>query len=1005
MSIVLSRSINRPIVLTALLALAGCSSDNNNSPPPPPPPPPPAVKAIAKFVDNTLGLGVASAGTISFTDVEGKFEFTVGSNTTFFVGTADRRIDLGSASLAANSTADTVVTPRQFRDAQENATYNVLRLLQSLDRDNNFRNGIELEAATRASFAAAFPVGFVLNVNLPPADFESSIRSGLAAANKTLISQALAQANFSLNFPQFRSSSLGLTTDDKKLVVTNRQKGTASIISVRNDAGADAQTLLAEVPVGREPRFVAIWPNNTRAFVTSAVDGTLTAIDLSLTVPAAVGAPLDVGLEPRGIAISPSGRFGVIGNSTLGAVTLVDLNSFTVVKRILTGGNPHSVTISNDGDSDDSDETVYVSRLYSEVINPLRPDGFDDAKQGVIDQFSLGAAIAGSPTISQLILQPIASGFGADRRNFCLLTRQTLAAAGTVKYFNSGADGLGAGANALAKTTFCPDNTSTDISATGPIGNVAQKVYPNMLNALLIRGSQLFVPNVGASPEPPVRFNVNVHGLVGVLDRLRGVETFTTNLNAQIRAEVQPAEGSDSLTRVFMNDLVAADADLRGENFLFVSRGGNYVMRAKRDEPGAITIGAPNAIRLQTGNLPSGVVMSKDGKRAYTNNELSTSVSVLDLVANTTVALDVNSSTPPAPGSAEHKKLMGKLTFFTALGLPDSGLFTTAIRDVIPRQHKGKASDNGWSSCSSCHEDGHSDNVTWIFPTGPRSTIALEGSFARNNVNDQRVFNWSGVQGSFTDFNNNARGIQGGKGFATNVGGADNTAKAFNHGFVTGVSDSLDAMHEWATTIRAPIMPDPTAAQGRSLFEANCASCHGGKKWTKSQISPIYRNNATFAADPIGPLFFTAATSNPPLDPKLIVAGPQIRQVNGPEGIAPLIYLDNVGTFNAADALQIRGAGTVGGQVAQGFAPFGGLGFNSPSLLGLAFSGPWLHDGSAETIEEVFSKHKLPNGSTIETSINTRADRDALKEFILSIDDQTPIMESDADRFLRQRPQ
>ena len=38
------------------------------------------------------------------------------------------------------------------------------------------------------------------------------------------------------------------------------------------------------------------------------------------------------------------------------------------------------------------------------------------------------------------------------------------------KYFNSGADGLGAGAAALAKTTFCPDVNSADISATGHPG-------------------------------------------------------------------------------------------------------------------------------------------------------------------------------------------------------------------------------------------------------------------------------------------------------------------------------------------------------------------------------------------------------------------------------------------------------------------------------------------------------------------------------------------------------
>lgn len=989
-------------VLALVLAISGCNGDSNYSPDTPPTP---ARKAFATFVDKTAGLGVLSAGASTFTNADGLFEFTVGQSTTFFVGSAERRLEIGIAVLPENATAATLITPRQFQAsgpaALENATVNALRLLQTLDKDQNFRNGVEIDATIQQQVAGALSASIAPDFSVAPAQFESlaPIAAVLRAVNRPLLAPQVALANFSTNFKQSRSSSVALTADDRRLVVVNRQKASVSLIEVRDAAGADTQTLLGEVSVGREPRFVAIAPDGRRAYVTSAIDGTLSTIDISGPQPSLVGSAVPVGLEPRGVALSPTGRYAVIANSTLGSVGVLDTTTGQVVQRVATGGNPHAVGISNDGDGDDADEVVYVSRLYSEVIDPARPDGFDDAKQGIVDTFVLGDALASRPNVGRLLLKPLASGFSADRRNFCLATRQALQGGGT-RYFNSGADGSGNGAAALAKTTFCPDNSSTDASAEGAIGRVAQKVYPNMLNALLVRGPLLYVPNVGASPEPPVRFNVNVHGLVGVLDRFAGSEPFTLNLNAQIKDEVQPPEGSESLARVFMNDLVASDADQRGEQFLFVSRGGNFVIRANRDTLGKLSIGAPAAIRFQTGNLPNGVVMSSDGKRAYTNNELSTSVSALDLQNNRTLALDINSSAPPNPGTPEHTRLVGKLTFFTALGLPDSGLSTTALREIIPIRHKNKASDNGWSSCASCHEDGHSDNVSWIFPTGPRSTIALEGSFARNNPNDQRVFNWSGVQGSFTDFNNNARGIQGGRGFATSVNGTDNSSRAFNHGFVRGVSESLDAMNDWAATIRAPNMPDPVAARGREVFEAHCASCHGGKKWTKSRTAPIYRNNATFAVDPIGPAFF--AGNNPPLDPKLVVAGPQIRQINGPSGVAPLIFLDNVGTFNAADPLELRGAGAVGGQVAQGFVSLGAVGYNTPSLLGLAFSGPWLHDGSAETLEEVFARHKLTGGQTIQQTVGDAASLSELKDFILSIDDQTPIVDSDAERFIRE---
>ena len=55
------------------------------------------------------------------------------------------------------------------------------------------------------------------------------------------------------------------------------------------------------------------------------------------------------------------------------------------------------------------------------------------------------------------------------------------------------------------------------------------------------------------------------------------------------------------------------------------------------------------------------------------------------------------------------------------------GSYDVALRDIDPLLHRNKASDNGWSSCASCHDDGHADNVTWIFETGPRQTIPARG--------------------------------------------------------------------------------------------------------------------------------------------------------------------------------------------------------------------------------------------------------------------------------------
>ena len=184
---------------------------------------------------------------------------------------------------------------------------------------------------------------------------------------------------------------------------------------------------------------------------------------------------------------------------------------------------------------------------------------------------------------------------------------------------------------------------------------------------------------------------------------------------------------------------MAIDGNAAGDTFLIVSRGGNQVFRAKRDlatNKLNILNAAGTAVdcRIQTGNLPSGVAIRQDGTRGYANNEANFSVTSMNIEDGfcLTLQLDIASSTPPAPGSFEHAVLLGKIAFFTALGIPDNDIFGTPLRNIIPRNFKGKASKDAWSSCGSCHPDGLADGVTWIFGTGPRQTKPLDGMFNKS---------------------------------------------------------------------------------------------------------------------------------------------------------------------------------------------------------------------------------------------------------------------------------
>jgi CxxC motif-containing protein (DUF1111 family) len=156
-----------------------------------------------------------------------------------------------------------------------------------------------------------------------------------------------------------------------------------------------------------------------------------------------------------------------------------------------------------------------------------------------------------------------------------------------------------------------------------------------------------------------------------------------------------------------------------------------------------------------------------------------------------------------------------------------------------------------------------------------------------------------------------------------------------------GRSNDLDALAAFlAQGIRAPTVPQRIhLAQGRRLFiEVGCAACHGGPTWTRSAMP--------------GP----AGT----LDP------------DG-NGVVDAV-LHDVGTVNPRD---VRGA----------------IGFDVPSLLGVALTPPYLHDGSYWTLEALLaSGHPDPDG--VGNGL-TPEERAILSAFLRAIGPDTEPIEED----------
>ncbi len=283
-----------------------------------------------------------------------------------------------------------------------------------------------------------------------------------------------------------------------------------------------------------------------------------------------------------------------------------------------------------------------------------------------------------------------------------------------------------------------------------------------------------------------------------------------------------------------------------------------------------------------------------------------------------------------------------------------------------------RLSNEGWGSCHACHGLGRTDNIVWIFGAGPRRSSPLHWTFAPNDPSDIKLLNHSALNNEVQDFENNIRDVSGGLGLIVDangnqLGGPDGTQQpgatkpplAVQNG---GRSPQLDALAFYvATGIKTPTSPlasEPagsTLAQqiqrGRDLFESgNCATCHGGAGWASGRFNLL------------------PATPTIALD-----AGVPVLQD----------VLRDVGTFNAADANQVKQNGT---------AAAGALGFNPPSLLGAFATAPYLHNGSAQTLDDVMQlkKHRtsgLPVGAP--DPFDDPAKRADIVKFLESIDATT----------------
>lgn len=707
------------------------------------------------------------------------------------------------------------------------------------------------------------------------------------------------------------------------IAVANKATGDVTLFSL-----TDLQ-VRARVGVGNEPVSVSWSPDNATLYVVNRADGSVTEIRDADTDAPSVANTIVVGSEVIQGALSPRGTRLYVTSLVDRTLSVVDTASMSVTDVITLGGAPHAVCVTNDGDDDETDESIWVTDFYSRPVSG-QAEATDGARQGRV--FSLSAA------------------------DF-----------------------------AVEETTIAP------FADSGIAGFEATGFYPNQLYSCVVNDAHLYVTAVGASPaafDGGTDFHQNVQGMVAAIDLETKAEDTarSTNLNAL----VGPLAAPKRFVAVPMDIAFAPNSD-----FGYVaSTASNSVFRIDWTQSPPVGGSPSGTAFLPTAASPTGVAIRET--TAYAYNEVDRSISVIDLAAQETIEMSIESA--PQPSDADEiSELRGQKFFNTGLA---------------------RWSANGWVSCLACHPAGLTDNVTWVFPAGPRQTVDLSASF-NEGAAVQRIFNWTAIFDEVHDFELNTRGVAGGTGAIVssadlNADGSPNLAaridfvgaggpadplNGFNVGSSRAVAQSGALPEDWddimryVQTIRTPAaatVADGDPVAGREVFaNAGCDSCHSGQLWT---ISERYYTPA-LDQDPRALTLLSQGISSIDVRPdQLVSTDPsQLFVLQNDANGAPQRHscaVRIVGTFDA-DGPDGRGAA----ELRQNGGPAQGVdGFNIPSLFGMSLGAPYLHNGAAETLEDLldpagdFGNHLRAGNQVFSPTDTELAD---LIAFLRSIDDDT----------------
>lgn len=747
------------------------------------------------------------------------------------------------------------------------------------------------------------------------------------------------------------------------------------------------------------------------------------------------------------IAITEDNSHVAMVNPDDGSLSVFATADHTRTAKVPTGGNPSSVVISADN------KTAYVAnRADATVVKIAGIDGGTPAATSMVDVGAEPTGLALSPSGKTLFVaefagsrvsvintstMKIVSSIPIDRPRALLVTNngdtndadEQLVVA---QYYGVPVEGHEAKDDGRIGriSTFSLGTLArgADITLSPIDSGLGVTTSPNQLAAMAASGSRVYITSVSASPEGPAKFDGNVFPVVYVADLAAGAEvrdaSGTANLTAKLKAAIPTP--SAAAPRFFPGDL--SDIAFLGNTQIAytIGKAGDVMVRLAYSTQ--LDVGSTQNKEIDLAGdavigqcqEPIGLVVSQELGRAYVNCWVTRRLALVDLSIQT-MTQTFEASAAPA-NAVEASVQRGKRFFFTGRGRWSNA------------EANGAKGGEGWSSCGSCHPDGLTDNITWIFGAGPRQTTSMDGSFSHGpGPQKQRMLNWTGVNDEIHDFEANTRNVSGGLGAITTAAvatscnqldketavalsaplGASNQDLANDPTQATCGHKDWDDINNFVKTI-APVHSSKlgdaqSVARGRQLFlDGGCAKCHGGSGWTVSSrpYNPAGGGAVTFGSQAFTrPSFLQSVMYNVPrtkISNQPVIAADDTGAAEPAE--IPVLQLAcalrNVGTFGvpgdtaATDALEKRATGALRAE--------GRAGYNVPSLYGLALGAPYLHHGQAATLNDLFSDprwnfHTSAANANFSLTLAQSGKLNDLVSFLLSIDASTAEVTLPAD--------